>query len=140
MAETVEEYACKLQIALTGLAGGGSENFVRHGDEFRADILACVAKVQQRLNAANERWKAAHRRAAEADAEIVRLAAIAESALFHYWCCGEDDGCGKLRPSMASLAVATGFDRVSVMGDEIRSATTKSAPPPAVVSDKGDRE
>ena len=59
--QSVSEYAHALQVALTNLAGGGSENFVRHDDEFRADIPRCVAKVQDRLARANERWKEAVR-------------------------------------------------------------------------------
>jgi hypothetical protein len=53
---TLQQYAHALQVALTGLAGGGSENFVRHGDGFRADIACCVAKVREREQRAHARY------------------------------------------------------------------------------------
>jgi hypothetical protein len=42
------EYALKLQCAITGVAGGGSENFVKHGDGWRADIPFVLASIQRK--------------------------------------------------------------------------------------------
>ena len=45
------EYAKKLQAALTSLVGsGGSECFIKHGDNFRADIDFCINRIRETRN------------------------------------------------------------------------------------------
>jgi hypothetical protein len=78
--EDLRKYAHDLQIALTGLAGGGSENFIRKGEDFRADIPFCVNKVRRRFDEDAERFKAERRaRIAEREARTKQPAAAPQT-------------------------------------------------------------
>jgi hypothetical protein len=68
-------YALELQRALTGLTLGGSEFFVRHGEEFRADIRACVARVNEVKASAHDRLLEAVRERKAAESRIATLTA-----------------------------------------------------------------
>lgn len=59
----------------------------------------------------------------EAATAIEALRDMAETVVFHYFNCsdGDGEGCGQLRPSMAVLAQAIGYNDPAV-NDEIRAA------------------
>jgi hypothetical protein len=64
------QYGHKLQCALTNVAGGGSENFVKHGDGYRADIPFVVASIQRKKD---DTFKSLRNAIIAKDAEIARL-------------------------------------------------------------------
>lgn len=78
--DDLKTYAHELQKALTGLSGGGSEMFVKHGDDFRADIDACVARVRRRYDNAHTRLvETVHQRDAALSVNKQLLEALEEA-------------------------------------------------------------
>ena len=71
----VEQYADALQKALTGFVGGGSELFVKHGDEYRADIPYCLNRLQERRQNAHDHVCREIRARKAAEARIAELEA-----------------------------------------------------------------
>lgn len=100
----LEAYARSASIVLGNLAGGGSENFTRIGEQHYADPEICLRRIQQRAET-RERLTLARPSPQPSDPELQR-----EYLLLASYCGTDNEHCTERRPCSDCLGMCNVFD------------------------------